>query len=241
MEDYIDHLVDYLARRAELDRAREERYRTYTDFQDHRLDVLVATTHFEAGPSVPNASIVIVEQADRMRLSRLHRIRGHIAAGRFEPLCLLITGDHPDEEGVLRVERFAQSREGFSVSVQELEDRGLDDMVVEAWNGKDAAMLEQVYAPDAIHRAVYFDGVHEWVGREAVIEDAMLAVTVTSLGPIMELDAPDGELHWVSAGDVVTPSLAGMGTVCNLWARDGQVVRHDCLLSMDCPVGMCTP
>ena len=128
----------------------------------------------------------------------------------------------------------AQDDEAGGITAQ-----ALDDMVVEAWNGKDAAMLEQVYAPDAIHRAVYFDGVHEWVGREAVIEDAMLAVTVTSLGPIMELDAPHGELHWVSAADVVTPSLAGTGTVCNLWARDGQIVRHDCLLSMDCPVGMC--
>lgn len=111
--------------------SREERYRTYTDFRDHRVDVLVATTHFEAGPSVPNANTVIVEQADRMRLSRLHRVRGHIAAGRHDPRCVLITGEHPDEAGISRVERFAKSREGFSVSVQELDDRGLADMVVE--------------------------------------------------------------------------------------------------------------
>jgi ATP-dependent DNA helicase RecG len=111
--------------------SREERYRTYTDFRDHRLDVLVATTHFEAGPAVPGVSTVIVEQADRMRLSRLHRIRGHISVGRFEPRCILITGEHPDTAGVERVQQFARSREGFAVSVQELDDRGLADMVDE--------------------------------------------------------------------------------------------------------------
>lgn len=110
--------------------SREERYRTYTDFRDRRVDVLVATTHFEAGPAVPGASVVIIEQADRMALSRLHRVRGHISVGRHAPMCWLVTGEHPDEEGVKRVQRFARSADGFSVSLQELDVRGLSDMLV---------------------------------------------------------------------------------------------------------------
>jgi len=108
---------------------RDERYRVYNDFRDHRIDVLVATTHFEAGPAVHGVSTVIIEQADRMRLSRLHRVREHISVSRHEPRCWLITGETPDEAGLARVERFAGASDGFTVAAQEFEVRGLDDMI----------------------------------------------------------------------------------------------------------------
>lgn len=108
---------------------REERYRVYSDFRAHRLDVLVATTHFEAGPAVPGVSTVIIEQADRMELSRLHRVREHISVSWHEPRCWLITGETPDEAGLEQVRRFADSVDGFSVAAQEFDVRGLDDMV----------------------------------------------------------------------------------------------------------------
>jgi hypothetical protein len=130
----------------------------------------------------------------------------------------------------------AQDEEAGGITAQ-----ALTDMTMEAWTDSDTTMLEEVYAPDAVHRAVYFDGVYEAVGRDAIIAEAMGPETVTSLGPIMELDAPEGQFHWVAVADVVGPGFSGTGTVCNLWAQDGQIVRHDCLLSMDCPVGMCTP
>lgn len=109
--------------------SREERYQTWAAFRDRSIDVLLTTTHFEAGPAVRGARLVIVEQADRMSLSRLHRVRGHIAVAEGEPECILITGEQPDESGMERVERFAQSTTGFQVAVQELEQRGLRDMV----------------------------------------------------------------------------------------------------------------
>ena len=109
----------------------DERNRVYDDFRRHRADVLVATTHLEAGPPIDGVSRVIIEQADRMRPSRLHRVRGHICGGRFEPKCFLVTGEHPDADGVDLVRRIARSRDGFSVSAQELADRGFESMVVE--------------------------------------------------------------------------------------------------------------
>ena len=130
----------------------------------------------------------------------------------------------------------AQDEEAGGMTAQTL-----NDMSIEAWTGNDTAMLGEVYAPDAVHRAIYFDGFNEAVGRDAIIAAAMGPEAVTSLGPIMELDAPEGQLHWVAVADVVGPAFTGTGTVCNLWAQDGQIVRHDCLLSMDCPVGTCTP
>lgn len=112
--------------------SREERFRTYDDFSIRRIDVLVATTHFEAGPAIPGVSVVIIEQADRMPLSRMHRVRGHLSVSGHDPRCWLITGETPDEDGLARVERFASSQDGFAVSAQELAHRGLEDMVVDA-------------------------------------------------------------------------------------------------------------
>lgn len=109
--------------------SRDERYRAWEAFRDRSVDVLLTTTHFEAGPAVQGASMVLVEQADRMSLSRLHRVRGHISVSVHAPRCILITGEDPDPEGIARVDRFAQSQHGFEVAVQELEQRGLASMV----------------------------------------------------------------------------------------------------------------
>jgi hypothetical protein len=136
---------------------------------------------------------------------------------------------------------------GVAVVAQVKEDAGqataqmLSDMLTEAWNNDDVALLEEVYAPDAAHKAVYFDGTWEAVGRPAIIDTAMGSSTVTPITPLIELDAADGELRWVRVVDVVAPAFPGTGTVCSFWARDGQVVRHDCLLPMNCIPGVCTP
>lgn len=119
--------------------------------------------------------------------------------------------------------------------------QALADMVNAGWNDDDVALLEQIYAPDAAHRATYFDGVYEASGRDAVISVATNRATVTPVAPIVELEAPAGALHWVSFGDISAPGYSAKGTVCSFWAQDGKIVHHDCLISMDCPVGMCTP
>jgi hypothetical protein len=117
----------------------------------------------------------------------------------------------------------------------------LEDKVTEAWNNDDVALLEEVYAPDATHKAVYFDGTWEAVGRPAIIDTAMGSLSISPIAPVIEVEAPDGELHWVQVVDVVSPTFPGEGTVCSFWARDGQIVRHDCLLPMNCIPGVCTP
>ena len=119
--------------------------------------------------------------------------------------------------------------------------QSLADLVREGWNTDDAALLEQTYAPDAVHRSIYNDGVFEADGRDAIIAVAMNSATVTPVAPLVELDAPAGSLHWVTFGDVIASRFAGKGSVCNFWAQDGMITRHDCLVPMDCPVGMCTP
>ena len=117
----------------------------------------------------------------------------------------------------------------------------LEDMVLEGWNFDDVALLEEVYAPDAVHTGVYFDGMYIADGRAAVIDTATRPMPVTTIAPIVELAAPDGELHWVDFTDLYSSYLSVEGVVCNFWARDGQIVRHDCMFPMECPSGVCTP
>jgi hypothetical protein len=116
----------------------------------------------------------------------------------------------------------------------------LEDMSMEGWNNDDFALLEESYAPDAVHTVLYLDGMSIVEGRAAVIGVAMSTMAVTAIAPIVELEAPDGELHWAGFYDLSSPSLSLKGVVCSLWARDDQIVRHDCILPMGCPGGVCT-
>jgi len=118
----------------------------------------------------------------------------------------------------------------------------LEDISMEGWNNDDLASLEEAYALDAVHTGLYFDGMSIAEGRAAVISVAMGTMTVTAIAPIVELEAPDGELHWAGFYDLSGPFLSPIeGVVCSFWARDDQIVRHDCVLPMRCLPGVCTP
>jgi ATP-dependent DNA helicase RecG len=83
---------------------REERHRTYVDFQHRRYDVLVSTSLVEEGPPVPEATIAVIEQADRLSWDRITSIRAHVARARREASCSFILGDDPDPAGTARLE-----------------------------------------------------------------------------------------------------------------------------------------
>jgi ATP-dependent DNA helicase RecG len=109
--------------------AREERARVYDDFVHHRLDVLVATTHVEDGPPVPAATLAIVEQADRMSLTRLLRLRSHLAT---EATCLFVTGEAPDTRGLERLASIVgdgRPLDSWALADADLEARGLETMI----------------------------------------------------------------------------------------------------------------
>ena len=110
-----------------------------------------------------------------------------------------------------------------------------------AWNNDDVALLEEVYAPDAVQTSVYWDGMDITDGRPAVINLAIGTLIISPIAPIVELEAPDGELHWVNFVEMGSQYVPARGAVCNFWARDDQIVRHDCMFSMMCHGGTCTP
>ncbi len=104
--------------------SREERYRVFEDFQHRRIDVLLSTTAIEDAPEVPNAAVVMVENADHFDLIRLHRIRGHVSVGAVPGQCFYVVSADPSEEGLAVVSLVAGEEEGFAIAEQDRAMRG---------------------------------------------------------------------------------------------------------------------
>ncbi len=92
-------------------------------FRDRELDVLVSTSVVEVGIDVPNATVMLVEGADRFGLAQLHQFRGRVGRGTERSYCLLLA-DSPGEEGQRRLEVVAESSDGFYLAEQDLLMRG---------------------------------------------------------------------------------------------------------------------
>ncbi len=103
-----------------------EKDRIMTSFKDHELDLLVATTVVEVGVDVPNATVIVIENADRFGLSQLHQLRGRVGRGKFQSYCVLIAGS-VTEESRKRLEIMTKTSDGFEISEFDLKMRGAGD------------------------------------------------------------------------------------------------------------------
>ena len=95
-------------------------------FKARELDVLVATTVIEVGVDVPNATVMIVQEADRFGLAQLHQLRGRVGRGAEQSYCLLVS--RPKEElteaAAARLEALVETTDGFELAEVDLELRG---------------------------------------------------------------------------------------------------------------------
>jgi ATP-dependent DNA helicase RecG len=98
-------------------------------FARGELDVLVSTTVIEVGIDVPNATVMVVEHADRFGLSQLHQLRGRVGRGKHESFCLLLAGEWPTDEGLARLKVMTSTQDGFVVAQADLEQRGPGEML----------------------------------------------------------------------------------------------------------------
>ena len=93
-------------------------------FQRGDLNILVATTVIEVGVDVPNATVMVVEHAERFGLSQLHQLRGRIGRGAAKSFCVLMTGGKISEEGERRLDAMVRTNDGFEIAELDLELRG---------------------------------------------------------------------------------------------------------------------
>ena len=97
-------------------------------FIDHKTQIMVATTVIEVGVNVPNASIMVIENAERFGLSQLHQLRGRVGRGAEQSFCILMSGNKLSADGKLRLETMVKTNNGFEISEIDLQLRGPGDI-----------------------------------------------------------------------------------------------------------------
>ncbi|MCP4512143.1 MAG: ATP-dependent DNA helicase RecG, partial [Fuerstiella sp.] len=97
-------------------------------FRNHEVDVLVSTTVIEVGVDVPNATIMVVQQAERFGLAQLHQLRGRICRGSFQGYCFLIS-DADTQEANERLKAMEESSDGFKLAETDAQLRGPGDVL----------------------------------------------------------------------------------------------------------------
>ena len=102
----------------------EEQAAALRDFNDGKIQILVATTVIEVGVDVPNATCMVIEQADRFGMAQLHQLRGRVGRGSEQSYCFLIYNKNLSETGIERMKALRQSTDGFYIAEQDLKTRG---------------------------------------------------------------------------------------------------------------------
>lgn len=106
----------------------EERERNMQRFASGEAHILVATTVIEVGVNVPNASVMIIESAERFGLSQMHQLRGRVGRGAEQSYCILLTGNKISEESRMRLHTMTQTANGFIIAEKDMELRGPGDI-----------------------------------------------------------------------------------------------------------------
>ena len=113
----------------------EEKATVMASFAAQELDILVATTVIEVGVNVPNASVMVVLDADRFGISQLHQLRGRVGRGEAPGLCLLVTRAESHSVSMERLIAVASTTDGFKLSELDLEIRGEGDVLGQLQSG----------------------------------------------------------------------------------------------------------
>lgn len=97
-------------------------------FVKGETDIMVSTTVIEVGVNVPNASVMVIESAERFGLSQLHQLRGRVGRGAEQSYCVLMTGNKLSSDGRLRMKTMCETNDGFKISEVDLQLRGPGDL-----------------------------------------------------------------------------------------------------------------
>jgi len=98
-------------------------------FAEGKCQIMVATTVIEVGVNVPNASVMVIESAERFGLSQLHQLRGRVGRGADQSFCILMTGNKLSNEGRKRISTMCETNDGFRIAEVDLKLRGPGDLM----------------------------------------------------------------------------------------------------------------
>lgn len=144
--------------------ASADKDRVMRAFAEGDIDVLVATTVVEVGVDVPNASVMVIEHAERFGLSQLHQLRGRVGRGVAESHCILIA--EPGDDALERLKVFRETTDGFEIARADLRIRGQGDLFGSQQHGRDGMLrFADLLADEDLLRTAQNDA-RSLVGRD---------------------------------------------------------------------------
>lgn len=163
-----------------------EKAEVMNSFKDNHIQLLVATTVIEVGVDVPNASLMVIEHAERMGLSQLHQLRGRVGRGSAKSACLLLYAHPLSEQGKSRLKTIFEENDGFKIAQADLKLRGPGELLGARQSGvpmlrfadleEDLALLEKAraLAPYLLTHMPEVAQAHmqRWLGNRAQLLNA---------------------------------------------------------------------
>jgi ATP-dependent DNA helicase RecG len=154
-------------------------------FAAGEIDVLVSTTVIEVGVDIPNAAVMVIQDADRFGISQLHQLRGRIGRGTHPGVCLLLTTASDDSTARQRLDAVAATRDGFALAEVDLEQRREGDVLGATQSGSRSSLklLRVLRDADLIAQARTL--AEQCIAQDPELNDPCLADIVLD----MEMDA----------------------------------------------------
>ena len=159
----------------------EDKEEIMSEFKDNKIQILIATSLVEVGVNVPNATIMIIENADRFGMSQLHQLRGRIGRGEHASRCILFS-DSVNEVSVERLKNFCSTINGFELAELDMNTRGIgsllsrnqsgmSDLGMQALQNLKLVEATKKYATQIISNDLYLDNFPELKNKLATFEE----------------------------------------------------------------------
>ena len=175
-----DHLKDLTVVMIHGRLTKVEKESIMNDFENGRINLLVATTVIEVGVNVPNASLMIVENAERLGLAQLHQLRGRVGRGSEKSICILMYQSPLSDYAKERLDILRQSNDGFMIAQKDLELRGPGEILGPQQTGiasmkianivRDAYLLKEVgyYSSKMLEASLESQNalINRWIDEE---------------------------------------------------------------------------
>lgn len=151
-----------------------EKHTLMAQFHSGEIQILVATTVIEVGVDVPNASIIVVENAERMGLSQLHQLRGRVGRGDIQSQCIYLYQPPLGEQGMARLHALKHSNDGFYLAEKDLQMRGAGELIGVRQSGNVHFKIANVIRDQHLTSAVNQLGDHIHNTPHKIVEKTLL-------------------------------------------------------------------
>jgi ATP-dependent DNA helicase RecG len=168
----------------------QEKEEIMTAFRQGKLDILIATTVIEVGVDVPNATVMLIEHADRFGLAQLHQLRGRVGRGGKRSWCLLF-GDNQSSAAKGRLQAFVKSTDGFSLAEADLQLRGEGQLFGERQTGLPDLKLAQLTKHFKVLTAARREAFNLVAQKQHKNNEALMLMLQQKL---------KGQLNWLMSG-----------------------------------------